>query len=167
MARTRNKLPLPLREGESHTPSDRCRFIQGGSAAAGRWQLAMDLLVQPRLSPPLESVYDPALHGISPDRVAATLHAPLADIARLVDVHRNTLTRAPASPKVQTRLGEVMRILSIATDLLGGDLDKAVVWFRHQPLAGFDGRTAEELVSAGHSQAVLTHLGMLREGGYA
>jgi uncharacterized protein (DUF2384 family) len=119
------------------------------------------------LSTPLEAVYDPALNGISPDLVAATLHAPLADIARLVDVHRNTLTRAPASPKVQTRLGEVMRILSVATDLLGGDINKAVVWFRHQPLAGFDGQTAEELVTAGHAQAVLTHLGMLREGGYA
>ena len=119
------------------------------------------------LSTPLEAVYAPALNRISPDRVAATLHAPLADIARLADVHRNTLTRAPASPKVQTRLGEVMRILSVATDLLGGDLNKAVVWFRHQPLAGFDGQTAEELVSAGHAQAVLTHLGMLRESGYA
>jgi uncharacterized protein (DUF2384 family) len=127
----------------------------------------LETIVQPMLSTPLEAVYDPALNGISPDRVAATLHAPLADIARLADVHRNTLTRAPASPKVQTRLGEVMRILSVATDLLGGDLNKAVVWFRHQPLAGFDGQTAEELVSAGHAQAVLTHLGMLREGGYA
>jgi uncharacterized protein (DUF2384 family) len=127
----------------------------------------LETIVQPMLSTPPEAVYDPALNGISPDRVAATLHAPLADIARLADVHRNTLTRAPASPKVQTRLGEVMRILSVATDLLGGDLNKAVVWFRHQPLAGFDGQTAEELVSAGHAQAVLTHLGMLREGGYA
>jgi uncharacterized protein (DUF2384 family) len=127
----------------------------------------LETIVQPMLSTPLEAVYDPALNGISPDRVAATLHAPLADIALLADVHRNTLTRAPASPKVQTRLGEVMRILSVATDLLGGDLNKAVVWFRHQPLAGFDGQTVEELVSAGHAQAVLTHLGMLREGGYA
>lgn len=119
------------------------------------------------LSAPLEAVYDPRLNGISPDRVAATLHVPVAELARVVDVHRNTLARAPGSPKIQARLGEVMRILTVAADLLGGDLDKAVVWFRHQPLAGFDGETAEELVAAGHAAAVLTHLGMLRDGGYA
>ncbi len=119
------------------------------------------------LSMPLEAVYDPSLKCISPEKVAATLHVSLADVARIADVHRNTLARAPASAKVQARLGEVMRILTEAADLLGGDVSKAALWFCHQPLAGFDGQTAEELVAAGHAQAVLTHLGMLREGGYA
>jgi uncharacterized protein (DUF2384 family) len=119
------------------------------------------------LSPPLEAVYDPCLHCISPEKVAATLHVSLAEVARIVDVHRNTLACAPASPKVQARLGEVMRILAEAADLLGGDVGKAALWFCHQPLAGFDGRTAEELVGAGHAAAVVTHLGMLRDGSYA
>lgn len=116
------------------------------------------------LSSVLDAVYDPLLPGLSPDRIAATLHVPLSEIARVTDVHRNTLTRSPASPKVQARLGEMMRILSDAADLLGGDLVKATVWFRHQPLSGFDGRTAEELVTAGHARAVLAHLAMLRDG---
>jgi uncharacterized protein (DUF2384 family) len=119
------------------------------------------------LSTPLETVYDPRLKCISPDRVAALLHMPLAEIAHVADVHRNTLARAPGSPKVQTRLGEVMRILTEAADLMGGDLAKAAIWFRHQPLSGFDGQTAEELVAAGHAQAVVTHLAMLRDGVYA
>ncbi|MBV9249807.1 MAG: DUF2384 domain-containing protein [Acetobacteraceae bacterium] len=85
----------------------------------------------------------------------------------MADVHRNTLARAPASPKVQARLGDVMRVLTDAAELLGNDLGKAVVWFLHQPLAGFDGQTAQELVTAGQAQAVLTHLAMLRDGGYA
>jgi hypothetical protein len=123
--------------------------------------------MQPMLVTPLEAVYDPRLSGISPEKVAATLHVSLTDIARIADVHRNTLTRAPASPKVQSRLGEVMRILTDAADLLSGDLGRAVVWFRYQPLAGFDGQTAEELVGAGRAAAVLTHLAILREGGYA
>ena len=119
------------------------------------------------LSTPLESVYDARLSGISPEKVAATLHVSLAEIARIADVHRNTLTRAPGSAKVQGRLGEVMRILTDAADLLGDDLGKAALWFCHQPLAGFDGQTAEELVSSGHAQAVLTHLAILRQGNYA
>jgi uncharacterized protein (DUF2384 family) len=119
------------------------------------------------LSAVFDSVYDPRLKGLSPDKMAATLHVPLSEIARVADVHRNTLTRSPGSPKVQARLGEMTRILSAAADLLDGDLAKAAIWFRYQPLAGFDGQTAEELVASGHAQAVVTHLAMLRDGGYA
>jgi uncharacterized protein (DUF2384 family) len=119
------------------------------------------------LSTPLEAVYDKRLKCISPDRVAAMLRVPLAEIARVADVHRNTLARAPASPKVQNRLGEMMRILTEASGMMGDDLAKAAIWFRHQPLSGFEGQTAEELVAAGHAQAVVTHLAMLRDGVYA
>lgn len=119
------------------------------------------------LATPLETVYDKRLKAISPDRVAALLHMPLAGIARVADVHRNTLARAPGSVKVQTRLGEVMRILTEASAMMGDDLAKAAIWFRHQPLSGFDGQTAEELVASGHAQAVVTHLTMLRDGVYA
>jgi hypothetical protein len=34
-------------------------------------------------------------------------------------------------------------------------------------LQGFDRKTAEQLVSEGHAQAVLKHLELLSEGGYA
>ena len=71
------------------------------------------------LSIPLDAVYDPSLSGISPEKVAATLHVSLAEVARIADVHRNTLARAPASAKVQARLGEVMRILTDAADFWG------------------------------------------------
>jgi hypothetical protein len=76
------------------------------------------------LTTPLEAVYDPGLHCISPEKVAATLHVSLAELARIADVHRNTLARAPASPKVQARLGEVMRILAEAAELLGDDVGR-------------------------------------------
>jgi uncharacterized protein (DUF2384 family) len=119
------------------------------------------------LSSPLDAVYDKRLKCISPDRVAAMLHMPLAEVARVADVHRNTLSRTPASRKVQTRLGEMMRILTEAASMMGDDVAKAAIWFRHQPLSGFDGQTAEELVAAGHASAVVTHLAMLRDGVYA
>jgi hypothetical protein len=41
------------------------------------------------------------------------------------------------------------------------------VWFRHQPIAGHDGRTALERVEAGHTDAVMAHLEDLRDGAYA
>lgn len=119
------------------------------------------------LATPLETVYVPQLQAISPDRVASLLHMPLADIARVTDVDRNTLTRAPGSAKVQSRLGLMMRILTEASDLMGGDVAKAAIWFRHQPLSGFDGQTAEDLVATGHADAVVTHLAMLPDSVYA
>jgi uncharacterized protein (DUF2384 family) len=118
------------------------------------------------LSPFLAKVSDPKAGGLSPERVGGALKMSIADMARMTRLHRNTLTRAPASPSVQARVGEVARILSAAAELLGDD-DRAAVWFRHQPLAGFAGRTAEELVTAGHGEAVIMHLDQLADGGYA
>jgi hypothetical protein len=50
---------------------------------------------------------------------------------------------------------------------LTGDADRAIVWSRHQPIAGHDGKTALQLVEAGHADAVLAHLEDLRDGAYA
>jgi hypothetical protein len=38
----------------------------------------------------------------------------------------------------------VVRILTAAEELTG-DADRAIVWFRHQPIAGHGGKTAIEL----------------------
>jgi uncharacterized protein (DUF2384 family) len=114
----------------------------------------------------LESVLAPP--GIlSPTRMSETLKVPLSRLAQITRLHRNSLSQHPGSPAVQDRLGEVARIISTASDLLDGDDVRAVIWFRHQPLSGFDGETAEELVAGGHAGAVLRHLAILREGGYA
>jgi uncharacterized protein (DUF2384 family) len=104
---------------------------------------------------------------LSPVRMSETLKVPLSHLARIVRLHRNSLSQHPASPAVQGRLGEVARIIASASDLLEGEDGRAVIWFRHQPLSGFDGQTAEELVTAGHADAVLAHLATLRDGGYA
>jgi uncharacterized protein (DUF2384 family) len=115
------------------------------------------------LSPLLAGVEDRGL--LSPRRVSDRLRMPVAQLARLARLHRNTLSH-PESALVQTRLGEIVTILAKAAEL-GGDPDKAVVWFRHQPIAAFGNQTAEELVAAGHGEAVLGHLDDLRDGAYA
>ncbi len=103
---------------------------------------------------------------LSPQRMSARLRLPLTEFARLTRLHRNTITRDPASPVVQGRLQPVARILA-AAEALTGDADRAIVWFRHQPLPGHDGRTAQDLVEAGHADAVLAWLEELRDGQYA
>src|ERR1700744_3616650 len=114
----------------------------------------------------LQAVIDPE-GGLSPVRMSETLKVPLAHLVGIARVHRTSLAQHPDSPAVQGRLGEVARIIATASDLLGGDDARALIWFRHQPLSGFDGQTAEELVTQGHADAVLAHLATLRDGGYA
>lgn len=122
---------------------------------------------RPLLSPFLDQVIDKRQGTISPKRISEALRMPLSRLARLANVHRNTLSRRPASSSVQEPLALVARIVAAAAELVEGDTGRAVIWFRHQPLAGFSGRTAEELVADGHADAVLSHLEMLRDGGYA
>jgi uncharacterized protein (DUF2384 family) len=118
------------------------------------------------LSAFLDQIIEPGHGFLSPHRMSRALRMPLSELSRVTHLHRNTLARKPQSDRVQARLGEIARIIALASDLIG-DSDRAIVWFRHQPLAGFDRKTAEELVTEGHSQAVLKHLEMLGEGGYA
>jgi len=117
-------------------------------------------------SPFLAEVMEPQKSVISPQRLSSVLHISLARLSKITQLHRNTLTRHPESPEVQQRLGEVARIISLAAELVG-DQQRAIIWFRHQPLSGFDHKTAEELVAAGHADAVFEHLAMLSDGVYA
>lgn len=102
---------------------------------------------------------------LSPQRMSRRLRLPLTEFARLAHLHRNTLAR-PGSPAVQKKLEPIARILAQAEEM-ACDADRAVVWFRHQPIPGHDGRTAQQLVEAGHADAVLAYLEELRDGTYA
>jgi uncharacterized protein (DUF2384 family) len=115
----------------------------------------------------LETVSNPLNGAIDPERLAETLHVSVTRMGEFANLHRNTLQRNPGSPLVQERLGEIARILADAAELMGGSTGKAVLWFLHQPLSGFDGKTAAELVRDGQKDAVRVHLQMLRDGVYA
>jgi uncharacterized protein (DUF2384 family) len=114
----------------------------------------------------MADVFESKVGGISPQKLSRQLRMPVSGkggLTALTKLHRNTLTRSPASAIVQRRLGEIAKILTFAADL-AGDNARAVVWFRYQPLAGFDNKTAEDLVRAGHGEAVTRHLENLYHG---
>lgn len=102
---------------------------------------------------------------LSPQRMSKRLRLPIAEFAKLAHLHRNTLAR-PRSAAVQKKLEPIARILAQVEELTG-DPDQAIVWFRHQPIPGYEGRTAQDLVEAGHAAAVLAYLEELRDGAYA
>jgi hypothetical protein len=102
---------------------------------------------------------------IAPRRLAERLRLPMSRLAKIAHVNRNTMTAKPESPAVQTKLGEIARIIARAADL-SGDEGKAIIWFKHQPITGF-GKTAEQLVEEGHGDAVLWALEGMEQGAYA
>lgn len=59
-----------------------------------------------------------------------------------------------------------LQIIAHAADL-AGDTDRAVIWFHHRQLPGFDGKTAETLVNEEQDEAVRAYLVELEDGNYA
>ena len=103
---------------------------------------------------------------IDPRRLSEMLHMTSVEVAELSGVHRTTLARNPGSPEVQAKLGPIATILSRATDM-GGGLARAVVWFRHQPIAAFGYKRAADVVQAGEAKQLLAWLDALEDGAYA
>lgn len=89
----------------------------------------------------------------------------LADTAGLA---RETLYRTERSraAKAQSRLREMLEIISRMTDWAGGK-EQAMAWYRAQPLSAFGGRTAEALVKDGKAAAVRDYLDHMALGGFA
>lgn len=102
---------------------------------------------------------------ISPEVLAEHLQIQLQDLARLVRLPSDFLTRDPQAPEVQTKLNEVADILKRATDITG-DAYKAIVWFKFDHLDALDDRTAAELVEAGRADAVVSYLELVDNGIY-
>ncbi len=102
---------------------------------------------------------------IAPRRMAERLRLPMSRLAKLAHLNRNTMAARPGSPAVQAKLGEIARIIARAAEL-AGDEGRAIIWFKHQPIAGF-GKTAEELVEEGHAEAVMGTLESMDQGSYA
>lgn len=58
---------------------------------------------------------------------------------------------------------EMVKVISAATELTG-DVDKAIYWYRNEPIADYGHRTAAELVADGHVEAVLAFIRDLENG---
>lgn len=58
----------------------------------------------------------------------------------------------------------IQQVLTAATAVAGGDLTTAILWYRSEPLALFDCRTAEALVSEGRAADVLNLLESIQAG---
>jgi hypothetical protein len=106
---------------------------------------------------------DTAAPVLSPRRFSEAMSIDLQTLAEQAHVHRNTISRAPASRAVQDFLRDALRVIRAATDL-SGDLNKALFWYRNEPLAVFGYKTPERLVSDGRTDDLLQYVISLEAG---
>jgi hypothetical protein len=112
----------------------------------------------------LDSLREPGSRtALSPSRLADALELPIQELAELARVHRNTIQSAPTSPKLQSAMRDVVRVLS-AAHALSGDIDRTLFWFRNHPIADFGHLTPIELVEQGKVQAVIDYIESLAAG---
>lgn len=103
---------------------------------------------------------------LSARRVAELLGVTLSELAGLIGVARNTLAAKAGARKVDAALSPVVRILAMAGEMAGGE-HRAAIWFKHQPIPGWAGKTAYDLVQEGKADKVLAYLEAVRSGVYA
>jgi hypothetical protein len=110
----------------------------------------------------VDSLQEPRTPYISPSRFSEVLGVKVVALAELTGVHRNTL-RNPSSERLHSKMWEMIKVISAAANLTG-DIQKAIYWYRNEPIADYDHRTAAELVAEGHADAVLAYIRDLENG---
>jgi len=113
----------------------------------------------------VEYLRDPDTPGplLSPKRFSLALHIDLQTLAEQAHVHRNTISRAPASQGVQRFLREALKVIKAGCEL-SGDVNRTLFWYRNEPLSSFGYKTAEQLVSEGRTEDVLQFIISLEAG---
>lgn len=113
----------------------------------------------------VEYLRDPDTPGpvLSPKRFSLALHIDLQTLAEQAHVHRNTMSRAPSSAGVQQFLRNALKVIKAGIDV-SGSVDRALFWYRNEPLSAFGYKTAEQLVSEGRTEDVLRYTASLEAG---
>ena len=103
-----------------------------------------------------------------PRKIAAALRTSAEEVAMTVGLGKDALQRRTRinSDKTQRRLRELVEILNKVEPRFGSEL-MAYAWYRSEPLPGFDGRTAMQLVKEGKAQEVLEYIDAVDAGVFA
>lgn len=103
-----------------------------------------------------------------PRKIAVALRTTAEEIGLTVGLGKDAMQRRTRvqSDKTQRRLRELVEILNKVEPRFGSEL-MAYAWYRSEPLPGFDGRTAMQLVQEGKAQQVLEYIDAVDAGVFA
>jgi hypothetical protein len=100
---------------------------------------------------------------ISPKRFGQVLCIDMLTLAAKARVHQSTISHAPGMESLQRYLRESLRILRASTDV-AGSVEKAIFWFKNNPLPAFDYKTPQDVISEGHTEALIRYIRSLHVG---
>jgi len=109
--------------------------------------------------------HDQLAGSVAPHFLARQLGLTLAELAKLAGVPRRQINAEAATPRAEAALRPLARILAVATEMMGGG--EVAVWFMHNPIPGFSGKTTRDLVEQGRAGEVLDYLGAVKAGVHA
>jgi hypothetical protein len=104
----------------------------------------------------------------APRRIAEALRTTSGEIARTAGLGKDAIQRKDriASDKTQRRLREMIEVINKVEPRFGSAL-MAYAWYRSEPLAGFSGQTAMQLVRNGRADDVLEYVDAVDAGVHA
>lgn len=111
----------------------------------------------------LESTRESGTSRFSAASVAEILGLQQQDLAALAGVHRNTLRTHADSPRLQSALRDLMRVLSAAT-MVQPDPQRAVFLIKNEPIAAFRHKTLLQLVQDGRTEDAIDYLESISAG---
>ena len=105
---------------------------------------------------------------VVPGKLAKLLRTDVEEIAWTIGFDESALKRQSSrhAPDTQRRLRDLVDALLILTPRFGSPL-MAYAWYRSEPLAGFAGWTAMQLVQAGRVEELYLYLQAVDAGVFA
>ncbi|WP_320188697.1 MbcA/ParS/Xre antitoxin family protein [Agrobacterium rosae] len=104
----------------------------------------------------------------APRKIADVFHTTSDDIARSAGLGKDAVQRKARirSDKTQRRLREMIEVVTKVETRFGSAL-MAYAWYRSEPLSGFSGQTAMQLVRDGRADEVLDYIDAIDAGVHA
>ena len=105
---------------------------------------------------------------LAPRKIAEALRTTSEEVARTAGLGRDAVQRKERvrSGRTQRRLREMVEVLNKAEPRLGSAL-MAYAWYRSEPLPGFSGQTAMQLVRSERADEVLDYIEAVDAGIHA
>lgn len=110
-----------------------------------------------------------AVNGFfAPRKIAEALRTTSEEVARTAGLGRDAVQRKDRvrSDKTQRRLREMVEVINKVEPRFGSTL-MAYAWYRSEPLPGFSGQTAMQLVRNGRADDVLDYVDAVDAGVHA
>lgn len=104
----------------------------------------------------------------APRKIAEAFRTTSEEVARTAGLGKDAVQRKERvrSEKTQRRLREMIEIINKTEPRFGSAL-MAYAWYRSEPLSGFSGQTAMQLVRSGRADDVLDYIDAVDAGVHA